>query len=167
GVADAEERLVEEADGEGENLVAAQLSPPEVALDAAAERGQGLPEGDHPVELDPAAHLAPALVVAVLLAALLVAAGGLEVAVRERADPDLVPRRRDRERLDPLALGVGDEGAVGVVVGKARAAAAARDAGLAVGDVDQPGDLGGALRVGREEGGGGAAGHRWGAVGAR
>ena len=44
----------------------------------------------------------PARVVAVLLATARVAAGGLDVAVRVRADPDVGPGRRDRERLDLL-----------------------------------------------------------------
>src|ERR1700733_13461128 len=45
-------------------------------------------------------HRVPPRVVAVLLSAARVAAGRLDVAVRERADPDLLPRGRNGERAD-------------------------------------------------------------------
>ena len=64
----------------------------------------------------PTSRRAPvAGVVAVLLAAPRVAAGRLEVAVRVRADPDVGPGRRDRERPDPVErLVVADPPSVGV-----------------------------------------------------
>ena len=60
--------------------------------------------------------------VAALLAAAGVKAGGLQVAVRERRNPDVGPRRRDDERLDagqrvliahrlPVGIGVAEAGA--------------------------------------------------------
>ena len=74
-----------------------------------ARRGAGCGaapgERDQPVVLRLVAHLAPPRVVAVLLAAARVAPGRLDVAVRRRADPDVGPRRRDRERVDSRSLG--------------------------------------------------------------
>src|SRR5204863_8464424 len=79
-------------------------------------------------------------VVAVLLAPARVARGGLDVAVRIGADPDLDPGRRDGERVEALALDrIADRRALRRVVAPAGAAALARDAAHAVGDVAQPG----------------------------
>ena len=70
--------------------------------------------------------------IAVLLAAARVASGRLQVAVRARADPDVLVRRRDRERADALQLGrVAHPLAVGADVGEVVADAEAADAGRA------------------------------------
>jgi len=91
-------------------------------------------------ELGVVARVAVRRVVAVLLAAARVARGRLDVAVGIGTDPDLGPRRRDGERVDPLALApIRDAQTVGQVVGPAGADALARDAALVVGDVAQPG----------------------------
>ena len=85
------------------------------------------------------AHLAPARVVAVLLAPLGVAAGRLEVAVGVRADPDVRPGRRDREGADARQRRlVAHRLPVRHPVGEARAGTPARDARPLVGDVAQP-----------------------------
>ena len=62
-------------------------------------RGQRLAEVEHAFVLRAVAHLAPARMVAVLLAAPVVAAGRLDVAVGVGADPDIGPGRRDRQRF--------------------------------------------------------------------
>ena len=81
---------------------------------------------------------APVGVIAVLLAAARVAAGRLEVAVRARADPDVLVRRRDREGADALQLGrLAHPLAVGADVGEVVADADAPDAGRLVADPDQ------------------------------
>ena len=64
--------------------------------------GKRAREIDHRVELLPVAALAPAVVVAVLLASPRVHPGRLDVPQRVRADPDLLPGRRDGECPDPL-----------------------------------------------------------------
>ena len=73
----------------------------------AARQRTGEPE--HVVELLAVAPLAPARVVEVLPAARGVDAGGLDVAAGIRADPDVLPGRRDHELVDPREdLGVRD-----------------------------------------------------------
>ena len=103
-VADADVRRVEEPDDGGEHALAAQVGPAQVAVDARADPRQHLAEGDGALVLGGVACLAPALVVAVLLAPASVAAGGLDVAVGDRADPDVGPRRRHRDVGDALDL---------------------------------------------------------------
>src|SRR5690606_36258277 len=103
------------------------------------------------VELGLVAGALPVWVVAVLLPPLLVAPSGLEVSVRKRADPDVLPGGRDDERLDAPAILLADQLAVRMVVRDARAAPPPRDARHGVGHIDEPGDLGGVLRVGRKE----------------
>ncbi|HEX6761584.1 MAG TPA: hypothetical protein VF094_02160 [Gaiellaceae bacterium] len=79
--------------------------------------------------------------VEVLAAAGGVGADGLEVPVAERADPDVLPRRRDRERADPVELAaVGEPVSPVVEVREAATAAPAGEAGL--GAVD-PAEAGG------------------------
>src|SRR6185436_13697951 len=91
-----------------------------------------------------------ARVVAVLLAAFAVAAGGLQVAVRERADPHVAPRRRNGERADARELLlVLDLLAVHADVAKAAAVTQATDSGARVEDVLQPG-VGRRLHRGRQ-----------------
>ena len=100
-VADADQRRLEQPHDRGQHLLARQ---------AAAARGRARPRrgcaaapgrtrscGSY---LASSRDLAPARVVAVLLAAPRVAAGRLDVAVGERADPDVRPGRRDGERAD-------------------------------------------------------------------
>src|SRR5438552_3400695 len=69
-------------------------------FDRRANLGKRGRKRDHAAVLRRVADLAPALVVAVLLAAFCVAAAGLDVAVGEWTDPDVLPRRGDGERAD-------------------------------------------------------------------
>jgi hypothetical protein len=65
---------------------------------------QRLREADHPVVLRLVAHGAPVRVVAVLLASACVAPCRLQVAPRIRADPHVVPCRRNHQRADARQL---------------------------------------------------------------
>jgi hypothetical protein len=83
---------------------------------------------------------APARVIAVLLAAARVAAGGLQVSQFERADPHAGPGRRNRQCADARQrLGVAHGLAVGVDVAELRAVLLARDARHVVVHVAQAG----------------------------
>ena len=101
-VADADVGGVEQVHDRREHPLAAEVAARHVLVDPLADLRQRRAEGDHPVVLGLVAHRLPSRVVAVLLAAARVAAGGLQVAVRRRADPHVRPRRRDRQRLDLL-----------------------------------------------------------------
>src|SRR5882672_11386562 len=115
-----------------------------VALDALADLRKDLAELEHAAEFRRVARVAVQRVVAVLLATARVAGGGLDVAVRVRADPHVGPRGWDHQAVDALALrGVPDLRAVGRIERPTLACALARDAGDAVGDVGQAGTGGG------------------------
>ena len=98
--------------------------------------GRAAPKRHHALVLGLVADLAPAGVVAALLAAAGVASGGLEVAVGDGADPDIGPGGRDDERLD---AGEGRFVAQGSAfrreIAEGLSAAFAADAGAGVGDV--------------------------------
>jgi hypothetical protein len=116
-VADADQRELEQPDDRRQHLLARQARAGEVRVDALANGGQEPGERDHPIELGAVTLFAVRGVVAVLLATAGVASGRLQVAPRVRADPDVGPGGRDRERADPLEDGrVVDRRAVGGAV---------------------------------------------------
>nr|GFB47739.1 hypothetical protein [Tanacetum cinerariifolium] len=103
-----------------------------------AHFGQRLAEGNHPRVFVLVADLAPARMVAILLAPTCIAAGGLQVALAVSADPHVGVGRRDHQRIDALDLVlVADTLAVGVEIGKFAAQDLAAEARLAVIDVVQ------------------------------
>jgi hypothetical protein len=111
-----------------------------VGIDPPADARQGVREGHDPRELVGLSRLPEIRVVAVLLAALGIAAGRLDVAVAAGADPDIRVGRRDRQRADAGELRlVAHRGALRVEVAEAGAAAAARQARPAIIDVDEAG----------------------------
>jgi hypothetical protein len=111
--ADAKEPQVEQANGTRQHHRSGELAHRQplgriaprlqICADAPSQSRQRFSEAEHRVELCAVAVGAPALVVEVLLAPGCVEAGGLQMAQRVCADPDLAPRRRDRKRADALA----------------------------------------------------------------
>ena len=99
-VANADEGGFEEADDGGEDLFAREAGEGEVLVDALADGGECGAEVEHVFVLGLVADFAPARVVAGLLATAGVAAGGLQVAVGEGADPDVDPGGWDDQGLD-------------------------------------------------------------------
>ncbi len=82
----------------------------------------------------------PGGVVDVLLAPALVAAGGLDMAARVGADPDVGPGRRDHQLGDAVLGGcVVDRLPIGVEIGEALADLAAVDPGVGVVHIDEAG----------------------------
>jgi hypothetical protein len=66
--------------------------------------------------------------------------GGLDVPIRERADPDISPGGRDGKRLDPPEnVRLREPGAVGEGVGETFAGFSAADAGARIIDISQAG----------------------------
>ncbi len=95
-------------------------------VDCGAERRKRVGEFGEAIELRAVAHFAEFRVVAVLLAAARIAAGGLHVALAEAANPDVCPGRRNGERADALQrLLIAHRFAVRVAVGEALAGALA------------------------------------------
>ena len=105
GVADADQRGLEEAHDRGEDLLPGKPGRARSAVDARAERRQPLGEGEQPAVLGLVADLAPARVIAVLLAALGVAAHRLDMPVRCGANPHLGPRGRDHQGANATPRG--------------------------------------------------------------
>src|SRR5205823_649950 len=119
-VADADSRLLEEPDDRGQHLLQRHAGPFQIAVGVLADLWQGGGEGQHPVVLDRVADLAPARVIAILLAAPSITPGRLEMAARVGADPDVGPRRRDGQAFDsPDRLRVTDRASVARAVGEA------------------------------------------------
>jgi hypothetical protein len=118
--ADPEEAAVEQPHGAGEHALAGELvARLQVGGHAVAQRRQVLGEVEHLVELLGVAPGAPVRVVEVLLATGRVDAGGLDVAAVPRADPDVLPGRRDAEAADARDdVGLVDRVALLVEVGE-------------------------------------------------
>ena len=151
GVADADQGGVEQPDDAGDDLVAREAAAGEVALDRAAQLRQRPGEVEEVRVFDLVPAGGPAFVIAVLLAAADVLAGGLQVAVGVGGDPDVLPGRRDDQRRDPVEDGsVGDAAAVRPMVGETAAGAPSPDAGIGIAAVDQRHVARGLVRVERE-----------------
>ncbi len=118
-VADANQRRFEQLDEGGDDLGAGQSLLAHVPIDAFANARECAPERHHALVLRFVAHLTPPLVIPVLLATTDIASGCLNVAVCARADPDILPGRRDHERLDPRKdLQIGDATPLRIAIGK-------------------------------------------------
>ena len=100
--ADPEEAEVEQAHRAGQRALARHPLSADVAADGAPQARQPAGELAHRLVLARRPALLPAVVVAVLLAPGFVEPGGLDVADRIGADPDLLPGGRDRQLADPL-----------------------------------------------------------------
>src|SRR6184192_1993917 len=79
-VADADSGLLEEPDDRGQHLLQRHAGPFQIAVGVLADLWQGGGEGQHPVVLDRVADLAPARVIAILLAPPSITPGRLEMA---------------------------------------------------------------------------------------
>lgn len=133
GVSDPDQSVFQEVDDGRQHLLARQAALAHVGRNALADGGQGLAEIQHTLVLRTVAYFPPALMVAVLLAAPVVAAGRLDVALGVGADPDVGIGRRDRERLDAAQrLLVLDGRSVGIAEAETLAGLAPPDAGFLV-----------------------------------
>src|SRR5271154_4696987 len=84
-----------------------QIWKRQIASELAAQLRQRIAEGNHTVELRVVAHLPPLRMVAILLAAARVLAGGLQVAAWAEADPDVFVGRRPGETRDTFQFAGG------------------------------------------------------------
>ena len=158
-VAHAQEGGVEQAHQGGQHALPVErgvAAGGQVARDTGADARQGLAEGLEPLELAFVLQGPPLRVVAILLATARIDAGGLQVTLRERADPDIGVGRRDRQAVDARDLpGIAQPAAGRVLVAEAFAMPETTQAGHVGIDVDQAAGEGVGSRVG---GGGGAGG---------
>ncbi len=144
-VADADQGGLQKPHHRRQHLLPRQAVPLQVRVDGGAQPGQGAAEGGHAVVLALVAVRPPLGVIDVLLAALLVAAGRLDVAAGVGADPDLCPRRRNHQAGHAVErLRIGELAPVGADEAEALAGAPAPapDAGVRVMDIVKPGGLG-------------------------
>ena len=110
----------------------------EILLDLRADARQHAAEQQHLAVLRLVAHLAPARMVAVLLAPARIAPDRLQMAVGMAADPDILIGRRDRQLADAgQRFLIGDAAAVGHAIAEAALGAHPRDARPAIGDIAQ------------------------------
>ena len=139
-VADPNERLLEQAHGCGEHLLAWDTGAAEVSLDARPYPGKRLGEVGQPLVLRLVTDRPPTLVIAVLLAPARVPARCLDVPERVRRDPDVVPCRRDRERTYPPQLTfIADRLAARVDVDESTTLPTPANPGLLIARVTKPG----------------------------
>ena len=138
-VPDANERGFQKMDDGGEDLLARKTAAaPCARVTFARTPGSALGKCDHVFVLGTLAHLTEPWLVAVLLAALGIPTGGLDVPFRKRADPDISPGRRDGKRPDPPEnVRLREPGAVSAGVGETFAGFSAADAGARIIDVPQ------------------------------
>jgi hypothetical protein len=100
--ADAEEADVQQPHTAGQHPVPVEPAGAQLLGHDLAYRGQPLGDGQDVLVLGPLLRLAEFRVVEVLAAARRVGAHRLQMSRRPRADPHVLPRGRDRQRLDAL-----------------------------------------------------------------
>jgi hypothetical protein len=119
-VAHPDEGGLEKMNDGSKNFLARETSKGHVLANLRADGGKGLGELHHMFVFGALADLAKAPMIAVLLAPLGIAAGGLDVPVRRRAYPDIGPGRWDGERLDaPEDVSLCHSGTIWSSVGEA------------------------------------------------
>ena len=158
-VAHPDQGQLQEADHRGQDLLAWEAGPPQVGIASLSDGGERPRKPDHPIELRFVAAAAPSRVVAMLLPPPRIAPGGLDMAAGIRADPDVGPGGRDRQRADPGKCRlVADRRAIPVAVGEPGPGAPAGDPGPVVMGVAEAGLAGrvlgdgdGHVREGRTE----------------
>src|ERR1051325_72412 len=142
-VSDADGRRVQQADDCGEHPLAGQAGKPKVAGHPGPQPRKRPADGGHPPILRLVSRVPPPVVVAVLLPSPGVAAGGLEVAVGNGADPDVRPCGRNGQGADPgERFRRPDPATARTEVYEAVALPFAPDAGRRIADVAQTGGFG-------------------------
>ncbi|MNF74345.1 hypothetical protein D3C84_563750 [compost metagenome] len=139
-VADSDQRGIQQGDDGGHDFVAAEAWRGQQRFQLLAQFRQGLAEISQARVFVGVAHFAPARVIAILLAAAGVAAGGLQVTARIGANPHVGVGRWHREGIDaPDFLGGGDTLTRRIEVAEFTAQLSAGDSGQGVIDVVQVG----------------------------
>jgi len=101
-VAHTDQRLLEQLHDGGEHLFPRKPAAPQIPFGVRANATQRARERDQALVFHVVTDLAPAWVIAILLASARVAADRLNVPERVGADPHLRPGRRDHQCLDSM-----------------------------------------------------------------
>ncbi len=137
-VTHADQRVLEQEHDDRQDFVARQPRQLEIAAHPPAHPRQGGPERQHPPVFFLIANFPPPRVVAVLLAATGVATGRLQVTVGERTDPNVAPRRRDHQAVNPgERLGVAHGATVNADESKSAPRSLPTNPGQRIADVPQ------------------------------
>ena len=143
-IAHPDARLIENAHDGGDDLLTVEGWASHVLVDPVADAREGGGEGQKVVVLRLVADLAPATMVAVLLAPSSVTTDRLDVTVGERRDPHVSPGGRNHDVVDALQLvRVGDAAAVSRPVDEATPAADPANARCGIAAVAQTCGAGG------------------------
>jgi hypothetical protein len=137
--ADPEEPSVQQSNRTGEHPFAGVAAPLEVGVDTSAQGRQRFGEALDAFELLPVPLAAPLRVVEVLTPSRVVGSGRLQMTTIVGADPDVGPRRRDRQGSQSLETLVADRIAALVEVDGSPSVPAMGEAGGALSDATQPG----------------------------
>jgi len=100
-VADANERALEQLHDRRQDFFSRQTRQFQILRYSPSDFRQRFAEADYAIVFVFVANFAPAFVVDLLLATARISTGRLNVAVRRRRNPNVRPRRRNREPLDP------------------------------------------------------------------
>src|SRR5207244_10699680 len=147
-VSDARQCGLQQSHDRGQYFLFRQSIAREVAFDARANFRKEPTEISHAVEFRFVAHLAPSVMIAILLAVSRVTANGLNVTFFRRTDPHIGPGGWNRERSNPRERRrIADEPAVRAEITKAFAGTHASYAGHAVCNVPQSRNSGRGHRV--------------------
>jgi hypothetical protein len=131
---------VEQANHGGEHRLARQLAALQVLFDPASKTRQLFAEGDQAFEFRLVPLFAESGVIAILLPASSIDAGGLKMPVGIGAEPGVLVGRRKTNGIQPVDLAaIGDAFPVRIKIGPGTADALARDAGFAVAAMPQHG----------------------------
>src|SRR5690606_5902064 len=117
----ADEAVVEEPDDRGYDALITEAASAQIGLHLQTQAGQDLGEVSEGFELGEVTLLGPVGMVAILLAAALIPAGGLDMAAGIGADPHITPCRRNGEGADAGNGGLVGARAVGRAIGKTAA----------------------------------------------
>jgi len=151
GVADARQAALHQPHHRRQHLLARQAVSVQIGLDTPARARQRAAEAQHMLELGLVAHMAPARMIAVLLAPARVAPGRLDMAVGVGADPHRRPGGRHGERADARERGgIADQQPLRIAIEEAVLAVTdplARDAGRVVADTVKARGLGRDQRI--------------------
>ena len=131
-----------------QHLFARQSAQAHMLLYFLPDRGQRISKSDDVFIFGALSHLAKKRVIAILFASLRVASRRLNVTIGKRAYPDIRPRRRDCQSLDPLQhVRFGQLRSVRTRVDKTGPGLFAAYSRPSIRNISQPGKLGGVPRV--------------------